>query len=214
MLERFEASLGARDRKRLAGLDSPARIQAFLDAASYSTENAYRSPLRVLRERRAHCYDGAVFAAAALRRLGHPPLVVDLLADDDDEHLLAVYKRDGHWGAVAKSNFAWLRFREPVHRSVRELVMSYFEGYFNLRRKKTLRAYTRPFDLASCDALDWLVDDAAIDTIAERLGQRRRIPLLTADMIARLTPVDGRSFRTGLLGVDPAGVYKPPRRRE
>ena len=111
----------------------------------------------VLRERMANCFDGAVFAAAMLSRLGHPPLILDMLPNGrDDDHVLAVYKRDGHWGAVAKSNFAGLRFREPVYRTVRELVMSYFEQYYNVDREKTLRAYTRPLNLQVFDKYQWM----------------------------------------------------------
>lgn len=112
----------------MARLSNPSRIQAFLDELAYSTEPIYRCPLRVLRERTAHCFDGALFAAAALRCLGYPPLIVDLLPNGrDDDHLLALYRVDGHWGAVAKSNFVGLRFREPIHRTLRELALSYFE---------------------------------------------------------------------------------------
>jgi len=133
--ETFERMLADTERGMISGLTSPARIQAFLDDIAYSTDDFYRCPLRVLRERTAHCFDGAVFAAAALRRLGHPPLILDLLSNGrDDEHLLALFKVDGHWGAVAKSNFVGLRFREPVYRSLRELAMSYFEQYYNIER--------------------------------------------------------------------------------
>src|SRR5439155_793750 len=97
------------------------------------------------RERVAHCYDGALFAAAALRRLGHPPLLVNMYAERDDEHLLAVFKQAGHWGAVAKSNFVGLRYRDPIYRTLRELVMSSFQDYFNVQGDKTLRGYHANF---------------------------------------------------------------------
>jgi hypothetical protein len=200
------------ERRVLAGLSTPVKIQAFLDTLSYSTENRYRCPLTVLRDRRAHCYDGGMFAAALLRRLGYPPLVVDLIPERDDNHLLALFKVDGHWGAVAKSNFAGLRYREPVYRTLRELVMSYFEDYYNLRRERTLRGYTIPLNLAVFDKLNWLVDDAALDAIADRLGVIRSVPLLTPAMVARLSRVDRRSFQSGMLGTDMAGVYRPGRR--
>ena len=102
----------------------------------------------MLRDRKAHCYDGAVFAAAALARLGYPPLVVNLFPKtrNDDEHLLAVYRQRGAWGAVAKSNFVGLRFREPIYRTLRELVLSYFEHYYNVAGKKTLWSYTPPVE--------------------------------------------------------------------
>jgi len=208
----FEESLSRDALKVWRGLTSLFKLQAFLDSLAYSTENRYRSPLNVLRDRRAHCYDGGVFAAAALRRLGYPPLVVDLQPVRDDNHLLALYKCDGHWGAVAKSNFVGLRFREPVYRNLRELVMSYFEDYYNLERGKSLRGYTVPVNLRAFDRLNWLIDDAAIDAIADRLGKVRKVRLLTRAMIARLSPIDGRSYRAGMLGTDMSGVYQPTRK--
>ncbi|MBI3243290.1 MAG: hypothetical protein HYZ49_13450 [Chloroflexi bacterium] len=106
----FDDLLTQPDRKLLASLTTPAKIQAFLDTLTYSSEDIYRCPLRVLRDGIGHCFDGASFAAAALRRLGHPPLIIDMLPTNrDDDHMLALYKRDGCWGAVAKSNFVGLR---------------------------------------------------------------------------------------------------------
>lgn len=204
----LSACLDDPHRRLFVNLNSPARIQAFLDEIPYSTEEIYRCPRRVLQDRTAHCFDGALFAAAALRQLGYPPLIVDLLAERDDEHLLAVYKQDGHWGALAKSNFVGLRFREPVYRTLRELVMSYFEVYFNVAREKTLRGYTLPLNLTSFDRLNWMASDDHLERIAERLDQVRRVPLLTPAMIANLSLVDERSYRAGMLGVNPDGLYR------
>ena len=197
------------EKKILSGLDRPAKIQDFLDGIPYSTEPVYRCPRSVLRDRQAHCYDGAVFAAAALRRLGYPPVVVNMMAERDDEHLLAVFREDGHWGAVAKSNTVGLRFRAPVYRSLRELLMSYFEQYFNVEGLRSLRSYLRPFDLTAMDHLKWMTDDAAMDVIADRLDRRRRIPLVSDEMVRRLSLVDKRSFEAGFMGSDWAGLYKP-----
>ena len=97
-----------------------------------------------LREQTAHCLEGAIFAAVALRALGFPPLLLDLEAVQDTDHVLAVFRIDRRWGAIAKSNFTGLRYREPVYRDLRELVMSYFDGYMNLRGERTLRAYSPP----------------------------------------------------------------------
>jgi hypothetical protein len=205
----FTAALTPAERKLLARLRTPLAIQEFLDTVTYSTENRYRSPLTVLRERVGHCYDGGVFAAAALRRLGHKPQVLVLLPNRrDDEHMLALYKVRGHWGAVAKSNFSSLRFREPVFRSVRELVMSYFEGYFNAAGEKTLRAYTAPLTLSRFDRQHWETDDAAMDLIADALDKGRKYPVLTPAQIRALTRADARSVAAGLLGSDEAGLFK------
>jgi hypothetical protein len=160
----------------------------------------------------AHCYDRAVFAAAALARHGDRPLVVNLFpsTQNDDEHLLAVYRRHGAWGAVAKSNFAGLRFREPIYRTLRELVISYFEQYYNVTGEKTLRSYTRPLNPECLDRYEWLARDETMDRIALRLDGMHRTNLLTPSMIAGLAPIDERSYRAGLAGADVAGLYRPP----
>ena len=208
--EALERMLADTERGIVSGLTNPAGIQAFLDDIAYSTDDFYRCPLRVLRERTAHCFDGAVFAAAALRRLGHPPLILDLLSNGrDDEHLLALFKIDGHWGAVAKSNFVGLRFREPVYRTLRELAMSYFEQYYNIEREKTLRGYTGPLNLNRFDRLDWMTKDEPLELIARRTDEICRIDLLPPALAEKLSPVDERSYQAGLTGTDPKGLFKP-----
>ena len=210
MASPFKVRLTPEQRGAWQGLTSPVSIQAFLDTIPYSAEDANRSPLRVLQERQAHCLDGGLFAAAALRQLGYPPLIVDLLPDPgaDDDHVLAIFRRNGCYGAVAKSNFVGLRYREPIYRSLRNLVMSYFEVYFNVRGEKTLRSYTVPLDLTAYDSMEWLANDAAADAIEKRLPQLRRTNLLTPAMIAELTPVDRRSYEAGMLGTNVDGLYK------
>jgi hypothetical protein len=188
--------------RALRALRTPHGIQRALDVMPYHHASTAWSPRRVLRERRAHCLEGAVFAAAALRVLGYPPLLLDLEAVQDTDHVLAVYRERGHWGAIAKSNFTGLRYREPVHRSVRELVMSYFEGYINLRGDRTLRAYSHPVNLARFDRRrpGWMTSDGDLWWIAEHLvgvGHRR---LLRPAMIRRLHRVDRRSLNAGLVG--------------
>ncbi len=200
----------ASERRQLARLDRPERIQAFLDRIPYSTDPCYRSPRRVLRDRRAHCFDGALFAAAALRHAGFPPLVVDLRAVRDDDHVIAVFRRDRHFGAVAKSNMSGLRWREPIHRSLRELVLSYFDDYFSVEGRRTLRSYSRPLDLDTLP-FDWTTDDERLDEVATRLDALPHRALLTPAMARRLLPVDRRSFDAGMLGADDAGLYHPPR---
>jgi len=208
----FEKSLTRHERKTISGLTTPAKIQAFLDEIPYSGEETYRCPLTVLRDGKGHCFDGALFGAAMLRRLGHPPRILDMLPNArDDDHLLALYKRDGHWGAVAKSNFSGLRFREPIYRTLRELVLSYFEQYFNAVGEKTLRSYTVPLNLKAFDKLDWMTSDDNLEAIALRLDEIRKVPVLTRRMVANLSPVDQRSYQAGMLGVNEAGLYKPPK---
>jgi len=204
----FGNALSLKDSKLVSRLRNPFEIQAFLDSIPYSEDSAYKCPLSVLQRREAHCFDGALFAAAALRHLGYRPLIVYMIAVRDDDHLLAVFKRGGFWGAVAKSNFVGLRFREPVYRTIRELVMSYFELFWNLDREKSLRAYTAPLNLARFDAHEWMIKDESLEMISDHLDYVRTFQLLTRGMISRLTPVDLRSFRAGSLGANLSAAWR------
>ncbi|MFH0730585.1 MAG: hypothetical protein V2B19_30100 [Pseudomonadota bacterium] len=206
----FDDALSPQERLTMSRLGSPEKIQAFLDKIPYSAEPIYRCPLRVLRDRLAHCFDGALFAAAALRQIGHPPLILDMIPDSrDDDHILALYKKNDHWGALAKSNFVGLRSREPIFRNLRELVLSYFEQYFNVEGEKTLRGHTAPLNLKVFDSENWMTRDGAMEHIAERLDKIRRFFLLTPQMMAGLSRVDERSLKAGLQGANEAGLYKP-----
>ena len=205
----FRASFSASDMNVLESLDSPVRIQQFLWELPYSADDRYRSPRTVLLDRKAHCFDGALFAAAALRRLGFPPLLVDMLPNDrDDDHILAVFKIAGYWGAVAKSNYAGLTYREPIHRSLRELVISYFEQFYNVAKEKTLRAYTVPVNLERFDPTNWMGDDSQLQRIADGLDTARKVKVLTPSMIRRLAHVDERSYKAGLMESNPDGLFK------
>ncbi len=213
LIEEFEAALSKRERRLVSMLSSPRKIQTYLDSINYSEEERYRCPLSVLRDGKAHCFDGALFGAAMLRRIGYPPLIVDIIPNaNDDDHLLALYKVDGYWGAVAKSNYTGLRFREPIHRTLRELILTYFEVFFNSIGEKTMRAYTRPLDLTSFDKSRWMTSDEHLDAIGVRLDEMRRIKPITARMIRNLSFADPRSLQAGLLGSNPAGLFKPQRR--
>lgn len=185
-------------------LRTPYRLQSFLDSMPYIAEERNRSPLAVLQDGQCHCYDGALLAAAALRRMGHAPLVIDLWPEPgmDDDHVLALYRVDGCWGAVAKSNYAGLRFREPIFRNLRELVLTYFENFYNLERIKTLRSYTRPFDLTRMDALNWEIDERTVAVIEKKLHDLHRYPLLTPKMAQNLSPVDERAYQAGMHGTN------------
>lgn len=208
----FHQVLKGSERQFLETLTTPIKIQGFLDELPYSTDHIYRCPLRVLRDRVAHCFDGALFAAAALRRLGYPPLILEMVPNDwDDDHLLATYRMDEYWGAVAKSNFVGLRFREPIYRNLRELVLSYFEQYYNVEREKTLRSYTLPLNLKAFDKLNWMASDESLERIARKLDKIRKIPILNPSMISNLSLVDERSYRAGLFEANEKGLYKPPR---
>lgn len=162
-----------------------------------------------MRDRKAHCFDGACFAAAALKKIGMEPMLVNMRAVRDDEHVVAIFKRKGRLGAVAKSNFAGLRFREPLYRDLRELMMSYFEHYFNSEGEKTLRSYSAPLKLNGFDRYNWLTEDSALEKIAEKLDALKHLTLISKADERILSPVDERSFKAGLMGVNEAGLYRP-----
>jgi hypothetical protein len=199
---RRDLGFTARELRTLRALRTPRGIQRALDGMPYHLAATAWPPRRVLREWTAHCLEGAVFAAVSLRVLGFPPLLLDLEAVQDTDHVVAVFRERGHWGAIAKSNFSGLRYREPVHRTLRELVMSYFEGYVNLRGDRTLRAYSRHVSLARFDRRrpGWMTADGDVWWVAEHLALAPHVPLLTPPMIRRLTRVDRRSLEAARVG--------------
>ncbi|HVO29217.1 MAG TPA: hypothetical protein VMV18_00700 [bacterium] len=190
----------AAELRRLRALKTPYGVQRFLSDMPYHLANSSWSPRRVLRERTAHCLEGAIFAAAALRVLGFPPLVVDLEAERDTDHVIAVFRDRGHWGAIAASNYATCRYREPVYRSLRELALSYFDGYYNLAGERSLRTFSRPVDLSRFDARHWMTAEKDVWFIAEHLCEIPHTRLLSKAQAKRLHRVDARGFASGLVG--------------
>jgi hypothetical protein len=192
-------------------LSSPIKSQRFLNRMAYDPDYGARSPRWIIKERKAHCFEGALFAAAALRRLGHRPLLVDIRSWNDDDHVLAVFKERGHWGCVAKSNYTVLRFHEPVYRSIRELVISFFDVYFNPIGQKTMRSYSLPLDLSPFDKRHWMTTAEDLEYIGDKLDKLKHFPVLTPAMIRALNSADKDLVRAGLLGAKPQGLYKPQR---
>jgi hypothetical protein len=186
--------------RKLRSLKSPQGIQRFLDDMPYHLADTAWSPRRVLQENTSHCFEGATFAAAALRANGYLPLILDLEAEHDTDHVIAIYRQHGHWGAVAKSNYTGCRYREPVYRSLRELALSYFDVYFNLRRERSLRTFSRPVNLARFDRQEWMTTNEHLWFVAEYLFTIHHYRLLTPAMIRKLHRLDDRSFRAGCLG--------------
>ena len=193
-------NLSPENLRTLRALKTPALIQKFVDALPYQYANTARSPQRALRERKGHCLEGALLAAAALRVNGYPPLLMDLEAVHDDDHVVAIYRERGLWGGIAKSNFAGLRFRAPIYRTLRELALSYFEHYYNLRGERTLRAYSRPVNLARLDSRQWMTSEEDVWCVPEYLIAAKHYPLFP-DKVARSLPrLDRRSFEAGMHG--------------
>ena len=189
-----------KELRKLRSLKTPYGIQRFLDDMPYHLEDTSWSPRVVLRENASHCFEGAIFAAAALRANGFPPLIVDFEAEHDTDHVVAVYRVDGHWGVVAKSNYTGCRYREPVYRSLRELAMSFFNIYFNLRKERTLRTFSRPVNLARFDRQQWMTTEKPIWFIVDYLFTIHHYRLLSPRAVKNLHRVDERLYQSEILG--------------
>ena len=196
----------SKERRILARLRTPAHIQKFLDELPYDEKGGGVSPRVVMRNGKAQCYSGVLFACAALRELGHRPRLMWIDAVSDDGHALALYEVGGLWGSVAKSNFTTIRSREPIYPYL-ALGLSYFEGFFNQYGKRTMRAFTVPVDLEKFESRGWRFSerslsyvDRAIDT-AERAW---KFPRGT-----KLSSVSEDLRKAGLLGSNPQGLWRP-----
>jgi hypothetical protein len=196
-LETFKSHLPADLREQYLHLDIPFAIQEYLDGMPYIGEERDRSPLHVMLDRQCHCLDGSFLGALLLWRIGHTPLLIDLVPEPgkDDDHVLALYQVDGCWGAVAKSNYVNLGFREPVYKNLRELVMSYFEHYVSVGQEKTLRGYTRPLDASRYIHLNWAWDEAGANRLYyDHFYRRKAIPLISPRLAQQLSPVTERVY--------------------
>ncbi len=174
--------LDREEMKVMRSLSTPSKIHDFLDTLPVNWEkngDTIMSPRRVLRERKAHCLEAALFAATALWIHGEEPLIVDLSPlPIDDGHVIAIYKRRGHWGAFSKTNHGTIRSRDPVYRTVRELAVSYFHEYFiNETGQKTLRTYTKPFNLKRLDT-EWITSEENLDHISLALDELTHYPFI------------------------------------
>jgi len=188
----------------------PYDIQLYLNKLKYNPVCECSSPEQVIKNQKANCTEGAFLGAAALRFLGFKPLVTYILASsNDDDHFLALFKQNGRWGAISKSNFTVLRYREPVYQSIRELVMSYFDFYYNTAGQKTLRAYTIPYNLARFDKYNWMTTDQDISFIGDYSDEIRQCKVLDRKMIRSLSPLEKSLLKGGLLGSDRKGLFKP-----
>jgi hypothetical protein len=198
----FESYLPKPLRDKFNQFDSPFAIQNYLDSLPYKGEERDRSPLNVILDGQAHCLDGGFLAALCLWRIGFKPLLIDLVPDPgmDDDHVLALYQIEGRWGAVAKSNYVNLGFREPVYKSLRELAMSYFEHFVSIHQTKTLTGYTRPLDASRYTYLNWAWDETGANILYhQHFYGRVTIPLITESMKDRLNPVTDRAYKAETL---------------
>lgn len=200
MISQNSLGFGEDELKILKKLNTPKKVQDFLDSLPINFDDeTYMSPRRVLREHKAHCVEGAIFAAAVLWLHGQKPLLLDLEASKSDlDHVVALFRSDGHWGAISKTNHAVLRYREPVYKNVRELAMSYFHEYFLDDGRKTLRSFSIPFNLANLGK-NWVTAEEELWYIGEALDQLPHHQILTRSKITSLRPADPLEIRAGKL---------------
>jgi len=208
IFEKFSLS----EQDFLKSLKSPSGIQRFLNETKYNPDYITCSPKKIIYSKTANCFEGALFAAAALRLLGHKPVIVDLMAENDDDHVIAIFKQNNCYGAVAKSNTTVLRFREPVYRTIRELVMSYFDFYFNTLGEKSLRSYSIPVNLERFDKYNWMTTDEDLEFIGDYLFTIKHYPILTKKMIRDLSEADKEVVDLCFTGSIDEGLFKPKKR--
>jgi hypothetical protein len=193
--------LPKKELKILKKLDSPKKIQDFLNRMKMNFEekgDTNFSPMTVLKKRKCHCMEGAALAALAMRIHGQEPLVMDLKASRHDfDHVVALFKKDGKWGAISKTNHAVLRFREPIYNSTRELAMSYFHEYIDKKGRKSLRSYSRPANLKRFDKLGWVTTWEEIDYIPEYLDEVKHFPILNRKQEKNLRLADKIEIKLG-----------------
>ena len=186
----------------LARLDTPQKIQGFVHSLRQNFEVGGETcrPVRmVLRERRAHCIEGAMLAACAFWVHGEPPLLLDMRAVQDFDHVVALFRRNGRWGAISKTNGIGLRSRDPVYRTLRELAMSYFHEYTNRRDHKTLREYSLPYDLRRLDPGLWVSGEKNAWKVADELDALRHFKLVNGRHLRAVSRRDPFERRAALL---------------
>jgi hypothetical protein len=206
-----DLDLTGAERALLVRQSDPVKLQAFINAIPINYEpdgDTCYTVREVLRRRRAHCIEAALVAACALWLNGEAPLVLDMRAQGDWDHVVALFRRGGLWGAIAKSNHLALRGRDPVYRTLRELAMSYFHEYHNEKGEKTLREYSRAFDLRSLDPRVWVSGSGGAWEVERRIDLARHYRLIPVAQQRYLAPIDAMAWRAKRLV-----EYPPPRKR-
>jgi hypothetical protein len=197
----------ARERRILDGLRTPAHIQQFLDELDYDEKGGADSPRMVMRMGKAQCFSGVLFACAALRELGHPPRLMYIDAASDDGHCLALYELGGLWGAIAKSNFTTLRSREAIYPYL-ALGLSYFEGFFNVYGKRTMRSFTIPVELETFESRGWRFSERKLLYIDRAIDRTPKAWVLPRRTIKQVSKVGTLLRNAGLLGSKPEGLWR------
>ena len=196
------------ERHFLRTLSTPAKIQDYVNGLVYNPTDHASSPRWVMITGEGHCFEGGLLAAAALELHGHKPLMIDLIAEDDDHHVLAVYKSDTGWGSISKSNTTLLAGRLPYYQSIRELVMSYFDFYFNTKGKHSLYGYSNPINLNRYNNWNWRTTDEDLLKLGMSFNDLTHFEIIDPRVLKKLPPVPKKLQDACFLGADPNGLYK------
>lgn len=196
------------EKKLLRSLNTPTKISRYLAQIKYKVKDGCYSPRLVMQHNEAHCFDGALLAAAALEFHGLKPLIIDLWAQDDDEHLICVYQENGHWGSIAKSNTSLLLERSPIYKNVRELVMSYFDLYFNYYGKLGLYAYSTPINLNRFNKFDWRTTNEDLEFLSELIDTFTHYEIIDPKKLAKMPKVNSVILKACFLKSNLKGVKK------
>src|SRR5690349_15349561 len=186
---KLAAALTSRERRQFARLDTPQKIQDFLDTLPANFEpngDTHMSPRRVLRERVAHCTEGAILAAACLVFHGHDAYLIDLRSlPADQDHVVTLFKQHGLWGAISKTNHAVLRWRDPIYRSPRELAMSYVHEYYLKSGRKSLIAFSKPFRVTRYAPARWVTANENLDWLIVALDDSPHVAVAPKSVLRR-----------------------------
>ena len=200
--DRIRKLLTPPERRVFDKLRTPQKVQDYLDKLPINFEwkgETYMSPRAVLRAKTAHCMEGAVFAAAVHAYHGHKPLLLDFRTlPSDEDHVVALFRQNGRWGAISKTNHSILRYRDPVYTSVRELAMSFFHEYLLWNGKKSLRAYSKPFDLSKFPPERWVTAKSDLWWLVEALDWSRHFPAVpkkSLRVLRKAYPIELRAMK-------------------
>lgn len=199
----------AGERKFLRSLNTPHKIQSYVDELVYNPCEASLSPRYVMLSGDGHCFEGGLLAAAALELQGHQPMMIDLVAHNDDHHVITVYKTQTGWGSISKSNTTLLRGRGPHYKTVRELVMSYFDFYFNVKGEPSLYAYSNPINLNRFNKWNWRTSDQDLAPMGVSFNDLPHYELVSLSHLKKLPKVKKHLVDACFLGADPDGLFRP-----
>jgi hypothetical protein len=190
-------------------LNTPFKIQHYINELKYNPHSSAASPRVVLERGSAHCFEGALLAAALLEFHGHRPMLVDLIAFNDDDHVITPYKMNGYWGAISKTNTTTAGMRLPFYKTIRELVMSYFDFYFNTKGEYSLLKYSKPISLNRLNHFEWRTSQKDLITMGYKLNDFPHINILSKKELQKIPKAPNKVVKATFYKSNPKGLYQP-----